>query len=231
MGGFIILLSLLVIGCVLCGPAALIISIIALNRTKAIYPRPQRVERPAREDEVAELAPVPEKPAEVRKEERPVEVVTPARVEAAKEVKEKPLRVSVAAAEEKEKAVLGWEVGTLTLEQRIGTQWILIAGIIAVIVGAGFFLKYAYDNEWIGPTGRVVIVAVAGLIALAAGEVTRRRGYGIVAKAVTALGFALLYLSVFAAYGYYHLFDSQTPAFVLAVLVTLAAMLYAVSLN
>lgn len=77
----------------------------------------------------------------------------------------------------------------------------------------------------------MVIVAIAGLIALAAGEVTRRRGYGIVAKGVTALGFALLYLSVFAAYGYYHLFDSQTPAFVLAVLVTLAAMLYAVTLN
>jgi uncharacterized membrane protein len=125
----------------------------------------------------------------------------------------------------------GKKVGTLTLEQRIGTRWILIAGVIAVIFGAGFFLKYAYDNEWIGPTGRVVIVAIVGLIALAAGEVTRRRGYGIAAKCVTALGFALLFLAVFAAYGYYHLFDSQTPAFVLAVFVTLAAMLYAVSLN
>jgi len=52
-----------------------------------------------------------------------------------------------------------------------------------------------------------------------------------VAKGVTALGFALLYLAVFAAYGYYHLFDSPTPAFVLAILVTVAAMLYAVSLH
>jgi uncharacterized membrane protein len=231
MEGFIFLLCLLAIGCLLCGPAALIISIVALNRSKSVYPQPKREERPARKEEAAKPAPVLEKPAEVPKEERPVEPVTPARVEVAKEIKKETLRVPVTPTEEKKKAVLGWEVGTLTLEQRIGTQWILIAGIIAVIVGAGFFLKYAYDNEWIGPTGRVVIVAVAGLIALAAGEVTRRRGYGIVAKAVTALGFALLYLSVFAAYGYYHLFDSQTPAFVLAVLVTLAAMLYAVSLN
>jgi uncharacterized membrane protein len=166
---------------------------------------------------------VPEKPPEIRKEERPKEPVAAPKVEVPK--------VETAKVEELRKPEPDKKVGTLTLEQRIGTQWILIAGVIAVIFAAGFFLKYAYDNKWIGELGRVVIVAITGLVALAAGEVTRRRGYGIVAKGVTALGFALLYLAVFAAYGYYHLFDSQTPAFVLAVLVTLAAMLYAVSLN
>jgi uncharacterized membrane protein len=224
MEGFIILLVLLAICCFLCGPVALIISIIALNKSRSLEREPLRVEKPIRKEEVAKPAevpkpaPVPKKPVEVRKEERPAEPVTPAKLWSAK-------------VEEPKKLEPGIKVGTLTLEQRIGTRWILIAGVIAVIFGAGFFLKYAYDNEWIGPTGRVVIVAIAGLIALATGEVTRRRGYGIVAKGVTALGFALLYLAVFGAYGYYHLFDSQTPAFVLAVLVTLAAMLYAVSLN
>ncbi|MHC4174420.1 MAG: DUF2339 domain-containing protein [Planctomycetota bacterium] len=94
----------------------------------------------------------------------------------------------------------------------------------------GFFLKYAYDSGWIGPTGRVIIAVISGLVALAVGEITRRRGYGIVAKGVTALGFAILYVAVFSAYRYYELI-SQTPAFVLAILVTTAAMLYAVSLN
>jgi uncharacterized membrane protein len=230
MEGFIVLLCLLVIACFLCGPAALIISIIALNRSKAIYPKPRRLERPVRKEEVAKPAPVPEKPAEVpkkppeiRKEEQPKEPIVALKVEA-------PM-VEAAKVEEIKMPEPDKKVGTLTLEQRIGTRWILIAGVIAVIVGAGFFVKYAYDNEWIGPTGRVVIVAIAGLIALAAGEVTRRRGYGIVAKGVTAMGFVLLYMAVFGAYWYYKLFDSQTPAFVLAVLVTAAAMLYAVSLN
>jgi uncharacterized membrane protein len=231
MEGFIVLLCLLAVGCLLCGPVALIISIIALSKSKAIYPKPERVAIPVRKEEVPKPAPVPKKPVEVRKEERPKEVPKAARVEQAKEIKEEPLKVPSLPIKKKEKAVLGWEVGTLTLEQRIGTLWILIAGVIAVIFAAGFFIKYAYDNNWIGPTGRVLIVAIVGLIALATGEVTRRRGYGIVAKGVTALGFALLYLAIFGAYWWYKLFDSQTPAFVLAVLVTLAAMLYAVSLN
>jgi len=231
MGSFIVLLCLLAIGCLLCGPAALIISIIALNKSKSVYTKPEKVEIPVRKEEVAKPASVPEKPPEVKEEKRPTEPVMPAKkVEPAKEIKKEPLRVPVTPIEERKKEVAGSEVGKLTLEQRIGTQWILIAGVIAVIFAAGFFLKYAYDNDWIGPTGRVVIAAIAGLIALAVGEVTRRRGYGIVAKGVTALGFALLYTAVFAARAYYELIDT-TPAFILAILITAAAMLYAVSLN
>ena len=117
-----------------------------------------------------------------------------------------------------------------SLEQKIGTRWILIAGIITSIVGVGFFLKYAYDNDLIGPLGRVVITAVAGIAALIVGEGTRRRGYGIVAKGVTALGFAILYAAVFSAYRFYELIGSG-PAFVLAIFITATAMLYAVALD
>ncbi len=220
MEGFFILLILLAVGCIVSGPIALIISIIALNRSKARYrvpPErvervvPERVERVVKAEEAARPAPVPEKPVEVTKEERPAEVVRAAGVK------------------EGEKVGVVKKAGTF--EERIGTKWILIAGVIAVFVGVGFFLKYAYDNEWIGPLGRVVIAAIGGLVALVIGEVTRRRGYGIVAKGVTALGFAILYAAVFSAHAYYHLFDSPTPAFVLAVLVTAAAMLCAVGLN
>ncbi len=215
MGGFIVLI-LLAIGCIVCGPIALIISIIALNRSRVVRREPERVERPVRKEEAAKPAEVPEKRVEVKEKERPAEVPEAAKVE-------------LTEVGEVKKPEVGKKVSTL--EQRIGTRWVLIAGVIAVIFAVGFFLKYAYDNNWIGPLGRVIIAAIAGLIALTIGEVTRRRGYGIVAKGVTALGFAILYLAVFAAYAYYHLFASPTPAFLLAVLVTAAAMLYAVSLN
>ncbi|MDH4238095.1 MAG: DUF2339 domain-containing protein [Phycisphaerae bacterium] len=222
MEGFIILLVLLAICCFLCGPAALIISIIALNKSRTLDREPLRVEKPIRKEEVPKPAEVPKKPVEVRKVERPTEPVTPAKLWAAK--------VGAVKVEEPKKLEPGKKVGTLTLEQRIGTRWILIAGVITVVFSVGFFLKYAYDNEWIGPLGRVVIAAIGGLVALAVGEVTRRRGYGIVAKGVTALGFAILYAAVFSARAYYELIDT-TPAFALAILVTAAAMLYAVSLN
>jgi uncharacterized membrane protein len=116
------------------------------------------------------------------------------------------------------------------LEQRIGTRWVLIAGVITVIFAVGFFLKYAYDNQWIGPLGRVTIATFGGLLALAIGEMTRRRGYDFVARGVTALGFAILYATVFAAHRWYALIGSA-PAYGLAIAITTAAMLYAVVLD
>jgi len=219
MHEFWVLLIVLAVGCIVCGPIALIISIIALNRSRAMYREPpkrvervvpERVERVVKAEEAARTAAVPEKPVEVTKGERLAEIVAAAGV---KEV---------------EKVGVVKKAGTF--EERIGTKWILIAGVIAVFVGVGFFLKYAYDNEWIGELGRVVIAAIGGLVALVLGEITRRRGYGIVAKGVTALGFVILYLAVFAAYPYYDLISS-TWAYILAILVTAAAMLCAVGLN
>lgn len=229
MEGIFILLILLAIACIICGPIALIISIIALNKSKAPYREPLTyAEKPAKLEEVVRPVAVSDKKVEIKREERPAEAMEAAEVEEVKKAEQEFLKVAAEKIKEVEKEIAPWETGTL--EQRIGTRWILIAGIITVIFGIGFFLKYAYDNEWIGEMGRVIIAAIAGLLALAVGEVTRRRGYGIVAKGVTALGFAILYAAVFSSYRFYELIDSR-PAFVLAVLVTVAAMLYAVSLN
>jgi uncharacterized membrane protein len=224
MEGPFILLILLGVACLVSGPIALIISIIALNKTKEIYRRPPaKVEKPLREEVKPTV--ISEKPIEVTKEQ-PTETIKAAKIEVPKKIGQD---IFKAAAERiKEKRVVGQE--TISLEQRIGTRWILIAGIITVVFAVGFFLKYAYDNNLIGPLGRVVIAAISGLAAIAIGEITRRRGYGIVAKGVTALGFAILYAAVFSAYGFYGLIGS-TPAFALSILVTTAAMLYAVSMN
>jgi len=117
----------------------------------------------------------------------------------------------------------------LSLEQRIGTKWVNIVGIITFIVGICFFLKYAYEH-WVTELGRVIITTVIGLLAISVGELTRLRGYGIVAKGLTALGFAILYAAVFSAYGFYGLIGS-TPAFALSIIITAAALLYAVGLD
>ncbi len=116
------------------------------------------------------------------------------------------------------------------LEQQIGTQWASVAGIICVIAGVGLFLKLAYDKAWLGPWARVGVVAGSGIAAFVIGEITRRRGYEVVAKGVSAMGFALLYAAVFWAYRGYHLIDS-TSAFAAAGVITMAAMTYAVLLD
>ena len=43
-------------------------------------------------------------------------------------------------------------------------------GIGAVIIGIAFFLKYAFDNNWVGPSGRVMIGILIGMALLGIGQ-------------------------------------------------------------
>ena len=86
----------------------------------------------------------------------------------------------------------------------LGGNWLARIGILALIFGVGFFLKLAFDNDWIDETGRVVLGLVAGLALLGGGEYWSRR-YAAWARAVTGGGIAVLYLSVFAAFSLYYL--------------------------
>ena len=86
----------------------------------------------------------------------------------------------------------------------LGGNWLARIGILALIFGIGFFLKLAFDNDWIDETGRIVLGLVVGLALLGGGEYSSRR-YAAWARAVTGGGIAVLYLSVFAAFSLYYL--------------------------
>src|SRR5262245_61721090 len=43
------------------------------------------------------------------------------------------------------------------LESKIGGRWLNRIGILAMLIGVSYFLKYAFDNNWIGPAARIVI--------------------------------------------------------------------------
>ena len=109
-------------------------------------------------------------------------------------------------------------------EQVIGGNWLARIGVLALIVGLAFFLKLAFDNEWIGPTGRVVLGIVGGLAMLGAGEYWHKR-YLSYAQALSGGGIALLYLATFAAYAIYSLIDLYPAvAFLLLLGVASAAL-------
>lgn len=113
------------------------------------------------------------------------------------------------------------------MEARIGGTWLNRIGIVAFIFGLGFFLKYSFDNNWIGPTGRVIIGILAGLGLLAGGEKAQRKDFKIFAQGLTGGGIAALYFAIFAAFSFYHLLG-QTTAFGIMILITLTAVLISV---
>jgi uncharacterized membrane protein len=100
-------------------------------------------------------------------------------------------------------------------------------GIVAVTLSVGFFLKYAFDNQWIGPVGRVLLGAAAGCAILALAERLRARGYRPYAHVLTGGGILILYLSTYAARVFYDLVG-LTTAFALMSVVTATAVALAV---
>ncbi len=117
-----------------------------------------------------------------------------------------------------------------TLENRIGSQWLNRIGIIAVLVGVAYFLKLAFESNWIGPGGRILIGLCAGLGVIAWSERFRRRGYRAFAHSLKAVGFGALYLSLWGAFQLYHLLPAGA-AFAGMVLITAAMLAMALREN
>ncbi len=76
----------------------------------------------------------------------------------------------------------------IDLENRIGSHWLNRIGISAVLIGMSYFLKFAFDNNWIGPTGRVSIGLLAGIAVVVWSESFRRRGYIVFSYSLKAVG-------------------------------------------
>lgn len=106
-----------------------------------------------------------------------------------------------------------------SLESVIGTQWFNRIGILAVLVGMAWFLKFAIDNHWIGPLGRVLIGLIAGASLIAWSEHFRGRGFVGFSYSLKAVGSGILYLSLWAAFSLFHLVPSGA-AFAAMILVT-----------
>lgn len=108
---------------------------------------------------------------------------------------------------------MGREQGNIEFE--IGRTWFNRLGAGAVILGLVYFLKYSFDNQWIGPTGRIVLGIMVGLVMLGAGERLKKK-YVIYSQGLIGAGSLALYFSVYAAYNFYHLIS---PAWAFAFLI------------
>jgi uncharacterized membrane protein len=108
---------------------------------------------------------------------------------------------------------------TRSLESRIGSQWFNRVGILAMLIGVAWFLKFAFDNHWIGPLGRILIGLLAGAALIAWSERFHKKGFVGFAYSLQAIGSGTLYLSLWAAFSVYALIPAGV-AFVAMILVT-----------
>ena len=108
------------------------------------------------------------------------------------------------------------------VETNAGVVWLNRVAAVTAILFVAFGFKYAVDNEWIGPAGRVMLGILSGALALFAGDKLWLRGHRSFSQGITALGIAIFYLSFYAAYQLYELIP-QTLALAGAIVTTAIA--------
>lgn len=111
-------------------------------------------------------------------------------------------------------------------EMEFGGKWINRIGIIALVFAVAFFLKYSFENNLVGPQGRIFIGTIFGISMLVSGDFLVKK-YRTPSEGLIGGGIAVLCFTVYAAFGFYN-FISQIAAFSLFVLIVLTSSFLAI---
>lgn len=115
------------------------------------------------------------------------------------------------------------------LEKFIGENLINKIGILILVLGISYFVKYAIDKDWINEPARVGIGMLAGTLIMGIAHKLRRQ-YAAFSSVFVAGAIAVFYFTIGIAFHSYQLFG-QTTAFIIMVLITIFSCLISLSYN
>lgn len=116
------------------------------------------------------------------------------------------------------------------IEKFIGENLINKIGIVILVLGIGFFVKYAIDKNWINEIARVAIgiLCASGLLGLAH---KLRKDYKPFSSVLIGGGLAVLYYTITLAYHTqgYPFYQQQTLTFAILIMITVFAVFLSIS--
>ncbi len=132
---------------------------------------------------------------------------------------------AVRAAVESRRRLVLQKASGIDWESFIGRKALGWGAMLLVVFSGGFFVKYAVENQWLGPLGRVMLTALAGAGLVLGGNRARRQGWHLYFQMVTSAGMVLCYLAVYGAFGFYHLLPRQAASAFLLLIIAESAIL------
>jgi uncharacterized membrane protein len=115
-------------------------------------------------------------------------------------------------------------------ESILGVKLFAWIGGFALFLGVVFFIKYAFENNWITAGMRIVAGAIIGTLLVVVSLVRWIRRYRIPAQSLCVTGILILYADIYAAHLFYGLIP-LTVATVLMWIITCASLAVAAGLN
>jgi len=112
------------------------------------------------------------------------------------------------------------------IEKFIGENLISKIGILILVLGISFFVKFAIDNNWINEVGRVGIGFLSGGILLGF-AFKLKKNYKAFSSILVSGAITIFYFIITYAFKEYELF-SQTTAFALLVIITIFSTLISI---
>ena len=225
---FFVVLGLLVL-------AFPIMAIVALVKSVGLGEQLRRVETRLATLERARVAPAPA----VSEQQAPVETPAPPTPPPISEPMAAPIAPEPPAPSEPEPAIAASAPAPgaaaapgMSFEERLGTQWAVWVGGLALALGGIFLVRYSIEQGLLGPPVRIALGALLAAALIAAGEWARRteRLAGLsglptahIPSILTAAGTTVAYADVYAAHALYG-FLAPGSAFILLALVALATL-------
>jgi uncharacterized membrane protein len=118
----------------------------------------------------------------------------------------------------------------LDVENVVGVKLFAWMGGLALFIGLAFAMKYAFENNLITPSLRVLGGACIGAALVASGLAMARRGFRAPAFSLCATGVLVLYSAAYAAHAFYGLVPLWVSTAAM-IAVTAGALLLAVRLD
>ncbi|WP_309607896.1 DUF2339 domain-containing protein, partial [Flavobacterium sp.] len=115
------------------------------------------------------------------------------------------------------------------LEKFIGENLISKIGILILVLGISYFVKFAIDKDWINEPARVGIGVLCGALVMGIAH-KLRTNYAAFSSVLVAGAIAIFYFTIGIAFHEYELF-SQTVAFSIMVVITAFSCLVSLSYN